>query len=238
MTNLQEEFLPQEYEDLIRNARAKYMRPGPDYPMEDLENAQLGEAARMLEPIQSVRAQEVLGWIGVEQMFQFPDNEVRRTEALERAKTAFGWTYDQYDQTGYELRMGRLGVVASFLPVYERLASREPIDDELRNRTLGALASASEIFLQNDIAPPGMTNEARLETILLLSRLGRRGDTRKPVSEFALPATLRQRVGHLPKEIETKHGRYNWDVSMLRRQGDVWSIEAGFSVESWQKNKR
>ena len=79
MTNLQE-FLPAEQEDAIQFARSRYMRAGPDFPIDELENAELGQAVRLLEPIQSVRAKELVGWISVEQMFQFDiPGQVRNT---------------------------------------------------------------------------------------------------------------------------------------------------------------
>lgn len=156
-------------------------------------------------------------------------------QSMARANAAFGWAYDHYVRADQQLRLGRLNIVAAFLPVYERLAAKEPIDDDLRSRTLGSLSVGTELLL-GDQAPGSMMNEARLEAIVLMSRLGHRGDTRKPLADLALPATLRQRVAHLPRDIELKHGRYNWDVSLLNYRGQ-WQLKAGISIDSWQKRQ-
>lgn len=221
-------------EDRFREGRNLYMGYGPDCLATDFPTARLRVAQDLLRTIDHPNAQETAGWAGIERLFHYPEDDDERAEVMERTRMAFGRAYDLYMEAGgYAFRRARLGLTAGSLALYEAWATNSEVSEDMRTDALRDWAASGRALLKaGGSVSESQRLQARTETAILISRLAVRGNTRKPIADLALPATLRQRIGHWPGKFEQKHGRYNSDVVLAKynvREG-AWAQHGGIRV--------
>lgn len=220
----------------LREARRLYMGVGPDILPQEMPASSLAMVDDLLYPIKNPEAQELRGWVNIERMFQYPGEEgaTQRNIVLENARHAFGQAYDTYGEIGYSFRQARLAVAAGSLALFDCWAAGRAVDDDTRQEALAMWGRAGEALIDSKGVKQEQQVQARTELVLLMARMAVRGDTRKPIQRMAVPATFRQRIGHLPAEIEQKQGRYNWDVSLLvfDQASQTWNLQGGIRVKT------
>lgn len=207
-------------------ARRAYLSQGPELDMREMDHNSLQVVSGLLASDPHPDGQEMRGWASLETMFLHPNNEFHRFEAYDAAEASFTAAYSGLDQEDDVYRMFRLVPVAAALPIYERMAANEPISDEECQLYLGKLAAclkelqaiSPDDLRESDVAK---VETLKYETAVLLALQSRRGDSRKPMASLAVPATIRQRIAHLPGGVERVSGRMNWGIS-LYGWGNEW----------------
>jgi hypothetical protein len=215
------------------DARYEYMYTPPDVPPWEVSPGNLHRANRILQPLESPMAQTMRGWVNLEWMFHFGNNEAGRLGALRRSHDAFSRAHNSYSSANQQLQVGRLMLAAAALPSYERFAANEPVDSETQLQTLASMAQASSSLLDASEASARRSEvrQSHIEILLIMASIAKHNDTRKPMPTWALPATLRQRVGFFPTAVQKEHGRYNWDVTLLDyNPQEKWNMHGGLRV--------
>jgi len=221
-------------ERTFRDARRLYTIDGPDVPSENLDPRRLQTVSAMLSELEHPEAQEMAGWVNIERMFHCPGDDEARSTMLDKACTSFGYAYDMYEDRGYGFRQARLRVTAGSLALYDCWAGKLPLDDEARQVALTGWREAAVALSESQGVKLTQQEQARTELMIVMTRLAIRGDTGRPMMQMAVPATFRQRMGHLPRGVEAKHGRYNWDASLVNfdTQSGSWNLKGGIRVDT------
>lgn len=223
-------------ESRMFSARRQYMQPGPDFPAQEKSLFDLEDADKTLSQVAVPEAQELRGWVNIDRIFHYPKEQdaEQREAVMDSARQAFGWAYDMYGEIGYDFRRARLQVIAGSLSLYECWATGRPVDDTIRQTALEAWSRAGVALVECGGVKQEQKIQARTEAVLLMARMAIRGNTRKPMAAIAVPATFRQRIGHSPRDVEERRGRYNWDVSLLKyhpKEG-AWDLQGGIRVKT------